>query len=199
MNVILLVLALCGCDLPGSGTPPHAPAGPDEGWVDGGGVLVPPMGVILSVSGADQDGLRVWTVSFGEQLDCGTQLEHDLTVEAANAQWTQDGDVDALQEAIAAADRALYPAGTWKMRLDLGRRASGEDPLVVNDIRLFAERRTADGVDVEVTAAAPDVENFDGDEQRAAGTLEFGSAWTGDGLEDDYYEFEIGFDATFCE
>ncbi len=199
MRSLLLLAVLVGCDSPQPASPVYDPAGPWEAWVDGGALLVPPLGAVLTVSGADPDGLRVYVVTMGEGLDCGRQLEHDLAVGAANQQWIIDGDHDALLAAIDAADQTLFPPGTWMLRLDLGRRASGEDALVVADIRLFAERRTEDGVDIEITAEFPGVESFEGDSERAFGQLGFGAAWIGPGADDAYHEFTIGFDARLCE
>lgn len=194
-----MLVLLASCDAPDGGTPVYEDADPGEAWVDGGGLLVPPLGALLSVSGADGEGLRVWTVSLGEDLTCARQLEHDLAVEAANQQWIQDGDHAALQEGIDAADRALYPVDTWRIRIDLGRRAEGTDPLEVEDIRLFGELRGSDAPDAEVDGQSPGVLAFDGTDTHAAGQLGFGATWVGPAVRDDYYEFVVGFDASVCE
>jgi hypothetical protein len=199
VRFLLLLVALFGCDTQQSSTSMHDAAEPGEGWVDGGGLLMPPLGATLSVSGADQDGLRLWLVSLGERLDCDSQREHDAAVEAANEAWLVDGDHEALQAAIAAADVALFPPGTWMLRLDLGRRQSAVDSLNVDDVRLFGERRSDDGVDLEFTSQGPGVDAFDSSDSHAAGQLGFGAVWTGEPVEDGYYDFTLGFDARVCE
>lgn len=198
LPTLALLALLAGCDDPVPTYSPLDPPGPGEGWVDGGGLIVPPLGALLAVSGADSDGLRVYSVALGDALDCAAQRAYDDAVEAANERWIEDGDHDALLAAIAAADRALYPAGTWKLHLDLGRRAGPTEDLPLGDVRLFGERRTDDGVDAEFTADAAGVESFEGSAARAAGVLDFGASWTGDAVDDGYFEFRVAFDAPTC-
>ncbi len=193
-----LLLVGSACDAPQEASPLPDPAGPGEGWVDGGGLLVPPLGAVLTVSGADPDGRRVYTVTLGDELTCDRQREHDVAVEAANDRWLEDADHEALQQAIDDADRALFPPGTWTLRLDLGRRDDPSAALPLAEVRLFAERRTDGEPDAEFTAESPGVVEFEGSEGRIAAELGFGALWTGSAVTEGYFDFSVGFDALGC-
>jgi hypothetical protein len=195
----LLLAALVGCEAPPASPPTGQVAAPGEAWFDGGPIAVPPLRALLRISDADEDGLRGYVVYMGEEQTCAGRLEYDLAVDDAFEKFPDDEDDDALDAALDAATYALYPAGTWRLRLDLGRRATSSDDLPLDDISLFAERRTEESFDIVFTAGSPDTTAFTGGDGHAAGEMEFGANWLGPAGDQEHHEFQIGFNAGVCE